>query len=267
MHIDQKLFFSRHTSTIAVLQVELQRAQRDLARWKRTQESSEFERASHRTRFILDQNRGMFNNQAQDAKRRLDRALSAVIDLPDFSSRNRKAAGPMLTIQTITAYTAELKDWIADVEQHKRILMEKEKEKADSPPASVEGTSGELQLTAQQLLERGKCSLNDIIIITNELETRLLNISEHVYSDVYTTIADFKDQTAGLQDPRPISPTTTTKGNQSDAIASTAILVGDSLSTQATRATELILKIHSLEQEHQHLENEIRTMNKFCAEV
>ena len=276
MRIDQHFFsFSRHTSNVVVLQVELQRAQSDLARWKRTQESAQYERASPATRIILDQNRAMFNLRVQEAKRRLDRALTALVDLPDFASRNRKTAGPILTRETIAAYTAELRDWFSDLELHKRILLEKERERekaeADLPPAA-EGTSVEPQLTAQQLVERGKWSWNDIRNATNELNSRILTTSEHLYSDVFTTIADLKDQAVSLQDPRPTSlsatATSTTRGNhQSDAVSSTANLVGDNLSAQAVRAADLISKIHALEQEHEHLENETRAMNKFCAEV
>ena len=210
----------------------------------------------------------MFNFKVQEAKRRLDRALSTLVDLPDFASRNRKTPVPILTKQTIEAYTAELKDWFSDLELHKRILMDKEKEKADSAP--VEGTSVEPQLTARQLVERGKWSWDDIRIATKELDTRILTTSEYLYSDVYTTIADFKDQAAGLQDPHLMSfsaATTTTRGNQSEAVSSTANVVGDNLSTQATRAAGLISKIHALEQEKAYLESEIQVMNKFCAEV
>ena len=254
------------------MQVELQRAQRDLARWKRTQESAQYERASHATRVILDQNRAMFNFRVQEAKRRLERALVPLIDLPDFASRNRKTPAPILTKQTIEAYTAELRDWFSDVERHKSILIEKEKEKekaatqADLPPA-VEGTSVERQLTAQQLVGRGKWSWNDIKIATNEVNARILTIAEHLYSDVYTTIADLKDQAAGLQDPRPTSLSAATRGNQYDTVSSTANLVGDNLSAQAIRAVDLMSRIHALEQEHEYLENETRAMNKFCAEV
>jgi archaellum component FlaC len=210
----------------------------------------------------------MFNLRVQEAKRRLDRALSVLIDLPDFASRNRKTPGTVLTTQTIAAYTAELKDWFSDLELHKRILMEKEKEKADLPPPPVEDTSAEPQLTAQQLVKRGKWSWNDIRNATNELDARILTTAEHLYSDVYTTIADFKDQAASLQDPCPMMSPTKTRGNQTyDAVSSTANLVGDNLTAQVTRAAELILKIHALEQEHEQLENETRAMNKFCAEV
>lgn len=268
MHIDQLFFFffSRHTSTVAVLQVELQHAQHDLVRWKRTQESAQYERASPATRIILDRNRATFNLRVQEAKRRLDRALSIFIDLPDFASQSRKTPGIILTKETIAAYTAELKDWFSDLELHKRTLMEKEE--ADLA-ASVEGASVEAQLTAQQLVERGKWTWNDIRNATNELDTRILTAAEHLYSDVYTTIADFKDQAAGIQDSRPISlsASTKTRGNQYGALSSTANLVGDNLSTQATRAAELISKIHALEQEHEQLQNETRAMNKFCAEV
>ena len=260
--------YFRHTSTVVFLQVELQRAQGDHARWKRTQESAQYERASHATRVILDRHRAELNFRVQEAKRRLDRALTALVDLPDFASRNRKTPGPILTKQTIAAYTAELKDWFSDLELHKRILMEKATAQTNLPSAPVQDAPIESQLTARQLMERGNWSWNDIKTATNELDTRVLTTAEHLYSDVYTTIDDLKDQAVGLRDPRPtISSATTTTTNQSDALSSSASLVGDNLSAQAIRAAELISKIHTLEQEHQYLENEKRAMNKLCAEV
>ena len=258
-------FFSRHVSTVVFLYVELQHAQRELARWKRTQESAQYERASHSTRIILDRYRAMFNARVLEAKRRLDRALSALVDLPDFAKENRKNQVPMLTKETIAAYTAELKDWFADIEQHKRILMEREKEKAELP-LGAEG-SIEPQLTARQLLDRDKWSWNDITNATNELDSRISTASEHLYSDVYTTIADFKEQAASLQDPRPINLTTTPKETQLDVVSSTTTLVGENISTQINQVAELISKTHALEKEQEQLENEIRAMDKFCAEV
>ena len=207
----------------------------------------------------------MFNARVLEAKRRLDRALSALVDLPDFAKENRKNQVPMLTKETIAAYTAELKDWFADIEQHKRILMEREKEKAESP-LGAEG-SIEPQLTARQLLDRDKWSWNDITNATNELDSRISTASEHLYSDVYTTIADFKDLAASLQDPRPINLTTTQKETQLDVVSSTTTLVGENISTQINQVAELISKTHALEKEQEQLENEIRAMDKFCAEV
>ena len=259
--------FTRNTSTVVYLQVELQRAERDLARWKRTQESAQYERASHATRVILDHNRAELNLRVQEAKRRRDRAMAALVDLPDFASRNRKTPGTILTKQTIAAYTAELRDWFSDLELHKRILMEKAAAETDLPPTSVQDTSVEPPPTARQLVERGKWSWNDIKTATNELDTRVLTIAEHLYSDVYTTIADLKEQAAGLQDLNPITTSATTSRSQSDIVSSTANQVGDNLSAQAIRAAELISKIHALEQEREHLENETRAMNKLCAEV
>ena len=144
--------------------------------------------------------------------------------------------------------------------------MEREKEKADLFPAPVEGTPNELQLTAQQLVERGRWSWNDIRNATKELDNRIQTASEHHYSNAYTTITDFRDPTAGLQDAG-LSATTKTRGNQSDAISSTVNLVGDNLSAQATRAAELIFKIHTCDREQEQLENEKRAMNNLCAEV
>ncbi|KAF8808077.1 hypothetical protein BYT27DRAFT_7190198 [Phlegmacium glaucopus] len=257
----------KHTSTVVLLQLELQRAQRDHARWKRTQESAQYERASHATRVILDHHRAQLNLRVQEAKRRLERALTALIELPDFASRNRKT--PILTKTTIAAYTAELRDWISDLELHKRTLMEKAAAQADPPPAPVQGDSTtpvESQLTARQLVERGNWSWNEIKNATNELETRVLTAAEHLYSDVYTTIADLKDLAVSLQVPRQIN-SPSTKKNQMDAFFSTSNLVGDNLSAQAVRAAGLISKIHELEQEHEDLESERRAMDKLCAEA
>ena len=261
--------FSRNTFTVSILYVELQRAQGDLARWKRTQESAQYERASHATRVILDRNRAIFNSRAQEAKRRLDRALSTLIDLPDFAKQNRKNQIPMLTKETVEAYIAELKDWSADIEQHKRILMEREEEKAGLPPGA--DGSIEPQLTARQLLDRdtGKWTWDDMRNVANELDSRILTASEHLYSDVYTTIADFKDQAASLEDPRPpINPlTTTATKTQLDVVSSNASIVGENVLTQVNQVAELLTRCHALEQEKEQLENEIRVMNKFCDEV
>lgn len=261
----------RHTSTVVFLQIELQHAQRDHARWKRTQESSQYERASHATRIILDHHRAKLNLRVQESKRRLERALTALVELPDFASRNRKTPDPMLTKQTIAAYTAELREWFSDLELHKRILMEKATAQTDlPPPAPVNGDSTtpvEPQLTARQLVERGKWSWNDIKNATKELESRVLATAEHLYADVYTTIADLKDQALDLEDPHRTKDPPTKKGNQSEVLSSTTNTIGDNLSAQAIRAAELISKIHELEQERDQLENEKRAMDKLCTEV
>ena len=260
-------FFSRHTLTVATLYLELQRAQDDLADLKRTQESAQYERASQATRDILDRNRATPNSRAQEAKRRLDRALSTLIDLPDFAKNHI----PMLKKETIESYIAELEEWFADIEQHKRILMEREEEKAGLPPGA--DGSIEPQLTARQLLDRdtGKWSWDDMRNVANELDSRILTVSELFYSHVYTTIADFEDQAAGLEDPRPpINPlTTTTTKTQLDVVSSNASVIGEkkNVLTQVNQVAELLARSHALEQEREQLKNEIRVMNKFCDEV
>lgn len=260
-------FFSRHTLTVTILYVELQRAQDDLAHLKRTQESAQYEQASQATRDTLDRNRATFNSRAQEAKRRLDRALSTLIDLPDFAKNHI----PMLKKETIESYIAELEEWFADIEQHKRILMEREEEKAGLPPGA--DGSIEPQLTARQLLDRdtGKWSWDDMRNVANELDSRILTASEHFYSHFYTTIADFEDQAAGLEDPRPpINPlTTTTTKTQLDVVSSNASVIGEkkNVLTQVNQVAELLARSHALEQEREQLKNEIRVMNKFCDEV
>ena len=250
------------------MQVELQRAQRDHARWKRTQESAQYERASPATRVILDHHRAKLNLRVQEAKRRLDKALIALIELPDFASRNRKSSGPpILTKETIAAYTDELKDWFLDIEQHKRILMEKAAAEAELPPEPDQIDSAS-PVEPPQLMERDKWSWNDIQNTINKLDTRVLTSAEHLYSDVYTTIADLKDQViVGLQDPCPINPPAPGDDPRDDALSSTATLVGDNLSAQVVRTAELISRIHELEQEHEHLRNETLAMDKLCDEA
>ena len=218
----------------------------------------------------MDHHRAQLNLRVQEAKRRLDRTLTALLELPDLASRNRKTPGPLLTKQTIATYTAELRDWFSDLELHKRILIEKAAAQAELPPTPVQDTfvtPVEPQLTARQLVERGKWSWNDIKNATNELDTRVLSTAEHLYSDVYTTIADLKEQAVGLQDPRQIKPPATSRESQYGALSSTTNLVGDNVSAQAVRTAELISKIHELEQEREQLENEKRAMDKLCSEV
>lgn len=217
----------------------------------------------------MDHHRAKLNLRVQEAKRRLERALTSLIELPEFASRNRKTPGPILTKKTIAAYTAELRDWFTDLELNKRILMEKAAAQHDPPPVPIQGDSAapvEPQLTVRQLVERGNWSWNEIKNSTSELDTRVLTTAEHLYSDVYTTIADLKDLPVGLQDPCQLHPPLT-RGGRSGALSSTTNLVGDNLSAQAIRAAELLSKIHELEQEREQLENETRAMDKLCAEV
>jgi len=117
-------------------------------------------------------------------------------------------------------------------------------------------------------MDRSEWSWNDIKNAINELDTRVLTSAEHLYSDVYTTIADLKDQVAvGLQDPCPPIRLPAPGDHQCDALSSTATLVGDDLSAQAVRTAELISRIHELEQEYEHLENETLAMDKLCDEA
>lgn len=219
----------------------------------------------------MDHHRVELNLRVQEAKRRLDRALAALVELPDFASQ-MKTPVPIITTQTIAAYTAELRDWFSDLELHKRILMEKAAAEADLPPAPLQEDSArpveEPQLTARQLVERGNWSWNDIKNAANELDTRVLTTAEYLYSDVYTTISDLKDQTAGLQEPPRVNHhPLPTREKQLDTLSSTSGLVGDNISAQANRAADLISKVHELEQELEQLESEKRAMDSLCAEV
>ena len=153
----------------------------------------------------MDGHRAELNQRVQEARNRLARALTALVELPDFASRNRKTPGPILTKTTIAAYTQELRDWFSDLELHKRLLMDQAAAtQTDLPPTPVQGdsvTPVEPHLTARQLSERGNWTWDDIKNATNELDARVLAVAEHFYSDAYTTIDDLKDQVAHLQDP------------------------------------------------------------------
>ena len=235
---------------VVVCQVLLLRTQGEEDRWKRTQASQEYERASFRARQMLDSHRTTYADKVKTAKKQLHKALERLVDLPDFATQNR-SIGPGLTREALTTYTTEFKEWVQDLELHKRVLLEKA---AASPK----------RLTAQELFERGHWTFGELKEAIGQLEERLNNTAEEIYAEAYTKFDDFS-----LEDNLPIPPDEAPMdfGPQMDDLGIDTNNVSSNVLQQNRRMAELKDKVSRLETEIAVIADEKARMNQLAEQV
>ena len=235
---------------VVVCQVLLLRAQGEEDRWKRTQVSEEYGRASFRARQMLDSHRTTYADKVKAAKKQLHKALERLVDLPDFATQNR-SIGPGLTREALTAYTTEFKEWVQDLELHKRVLLEK----AGASPK---------RLTAQELFERGHWTFGELKEAIAQLEERLNNTAEEIYAEAYTKFDDFS-----LEDDPPIPPDEAPMdfGPQMDDLGIDTNNVSSNLLQQNRRMAELRDKVSRLETEIAVIADEKARMDQLAEQV
>jgi chaperonin cofactor prefoldin len=235
---------------VVVCQVLLLRAQGEEDRWKRTQASQEYERASFRARQMLDSHRTTYADKVKIAKKQLHKALERLVDLPDFATHNR-SIGPGLTREALTTYTTEFKEWVQDLELHKRVLLE-------------QATASPKRLTAKELFERGHWTFRELREAIAQLEERLNNTAEEIYADVYTRFDDFC-----LEDDEPIPPDDAPIdfGPQLDDLEITTNNVSSNVLQHGRRLAELKEKVNRLETEIALVADEKARMNQIAEQV
>jgi len=249
--ISLSLYSIRHMQEVVVCQVLLLRAQGEEDRWKRTQASQEYERASFRARQMLDSHRTTYADKVKIAKKQLHKALERLVDLPDFATQNR-SIGPGLTKEALTTYTTEFKEWLQDLELHKRVLLE---QAAASPK----------RLTAQELFERGHWTFTELKEAIAQVEERLNNTAEEIYAEVYTRFDDFVLEDDNL--PIPPDEPPMDFGPQMDDLGIDANSVSSNLLQQGRRMAELKAKVSQLETEIAVIVDENARMNQLADEV
>jgi hypothetical protein len=141
---------------------------------------------------------------------------------------------PGLTKEALTTYTTEFKEWVQDLELHRRVLLK-------------QATTSPNRPTAQELFKRGNWTFRELKEAILQLEERLNNTAEEIYTEVYTKFDDFS-----LEDdlpPLPPDGTAMDFGPQMDVVEAGMSNVLNSLLQQASRATELTEKVDQLEKE------------------
>ncbi|KIM47502.1 hypothetical protein M413DRAFT_439168 [Hebeloma cylindrosporum] len=241
----------RYMQDVIVCQAFLLRAQAEEDRWKRTQGSQAYERASFRTRQMLESHRTTYADKVKNAKRQLHKALERLAALPDFATQIR-TIGPGLTKEALTTYTTEFKEWVQDLELHKRVLLEKA---AASPK----------RLTAQELLDREHWTFRELKEAIAQLEERLNNTAEEIYAEVYTKFEDFTLE----DDHSPIPPDEAPRdfGPQMDDLEIDANDVSNHVLQQGRRMVELKEKVRRLETEIALVVDEKARMDQLAGEA
>ena len=235
---------------LVVCQVLLLRAQGEEDRWKRTQASHEYERAGFRARQMLDSHRTTYADKVKIAKKQLHKALERLVNLPDLATQNR-SIGPGLTKEALTTYTTEFKEWVQDLELHKRVLLE---QAAASPK----------RLTAQELFERGHWTFRELKEAIAHVEERLNNTAEEIYAEAYMKFDDFS-----LEDNLPIPPDEAPIdfGPQMDDLEIDTNNMSSDLLQQRHRMAELKDKVSRLETEIAVIADEKARMNQLAEQV
>jgi len=236
---------------VVVCQVLLLRAQEEEDRWKRTQASQEYERASFRTRQMLDSYRTTYADKVKNAKKQLHKALGRLVDLPDFATQNQ-TIGPGLTKEALTTYTTEFKEWVQDLELHRRVLLK-------------QATTSPKRPTAQEIFERGNWTFKELQEAISQLEERLNNTAEEIYTEVYTKFDDFT-----LEDdlpPLPPDGPAMDFGSEMDDVEADTGNVLNSLLQQAPRAMELTEKVEQLEKEIALIMEEKNSVDQLLEQV
>ncbi|KAF8058705.1 hypothetical protein FPV67DRAFT_514808 [Lyophyllum atratum] len=104
----------KYTQYAVRLQIELDAAQAEFDRWKRTQLSIQFSRATPATRKILDDQRAKFGKSVTDLRTNLTNAFTALSDLPDLGT-HLQALSSEIEHEQLETYSAELRKWIISI--------------------------------------------------------------------------------------------------------------------------------------------------------
>ncbi|KDR85696.1 hypothetical protein GALMADRAFT_132359 [Galerina marginata CBS 339.88] len=259
---------------LVVSHVLLDRAQQADVRWKRTQNSEIYAHATPLTRDFLDRHRTEYTKKVQDAKKRQGRALKALISLPDFATKT-KNVNPKFTKEVVKKYTEELRDWLNDLQMHKRLLVERDAEDAKHRDlaSALLPTSGSISMemqppqpTAQELFCRGNGTWKELKEVSDELAERFSITQEQFYLEKYTRADDLDNQLQQI--PMEVDDAIEVDTQDpADDLLHEITHVGDNLGAQAIRAANLFKRIDELQAEYAIVVAEKEKMNQICVQA
>jgi hypothetical protein len=224
-------------------QLQLETAQAEVERWKTTQLSSQYSRASPATRKILNDKRADFSHDATEITKRLKHTISALSELPDLSVAPGKAHREVDENQ-IMEYTAQLKDWIGQLQLDSRIAL----------PSAPENRSLRPQDGQSWTWEHLKESLD-------ELERRADNVAEQIYLKKFTHMMDIMDpdeRISALLDAHHDRENSKAAlaGEHADVFLQNIDKVGNELSDKVLLAAQLFTQVQRNEEELARLRDE-----------
>lgn len=226
------------------LQIELTAAQTKIDRWKTTQLSAEYSRASPAARKLLDEQRAQYSQEVGELSIRLNSAIKNLAELPTLPAQVKFLPSAEDEKQ-IMAYTTELKDWIQSLQLYTRI----------DPPQAPEAPKpfpGKLKDPSEQTIEHVRTMLS-------VLEDRADAIEETISHRKVATIIDVNATAAELQAAHSAAeeanlPPTEDRGAP---LLAEANQLGDKLEQLSHSAADLILKSHDNQRLLAQLEAEL----------
>jgi hypothetical protein len=236
----------RHIQHAVRLQLQLETAQAAIDRWKATQFSPQYSRASPATRKILDDKRAAFNKDAADIANRLKLALEALSNLPDLCTASGKTYLDVDENQ-IMEYTAQLKDWIGQLQLGNRIVPPN-----PSPDNPLLRPQDGQSWTWQHIKE-----------LLIQLERLAENVAEQIYFKKFTHMTDIMDPNEKIaallqaHHERENSKAALA-GERVDVLLRNADEVGNELSEKVLLAAQLFTKVQRNEAELEKLREEKR---------
>lgn len=243
------------------MQLKLEGAKKDKERWKRTQSSPAYTRASPATRAKLDGIGSEYRQKLALVKAELESAIAEVVELPEFSSSKPRPRLNMGLVKTkILSYTAELKEWIEDAPRHVR---------KESPPDQL--TTGAVDPeppspdTHPWTWDRVKAAITD-------LEGRVDVAAELLYSRTFTHFLDLEGRTEELSKERATRLKAPNRADeQPTRLAGKADEVGNELGARVELAAQLFEKISQNEQTIMELktkrEENMRLKAQVCSSI
>lgn len=243
----------RYTQSAVRLQLELEAAQANVERWKTTQLSPEYSRASQATRTMLDGRRSMYAQEVAKISQRLNEAIKAISETPNLSEHWKFT--PEVDEKQLKFYINQLKEWIRELQVFSRL---------DSPTPKMK--TPQLQDRFQETWQQ----IEDSFAALEEISERIV---EHMQFQNYTILdVDFIDPKAKVfldeinakekEDPAKII----------ENLLAEADRVGDRLGAQAEPTANLIGKSYRDEQlinqaKAQLLENEKVQSQVSCSRI
>ncbi|KAJ3511347.1 hypothetical protein NLJ89_g4143 [Agrocybe chaxingu] len=256
-----------------ILQVQRQRAEDELERWKRTQISDPYKLCPPAARKLLDSARTKFTEKDARLQKRLLRSIQELADLPDLAEKHPPLS-MNLTKEVIASYTRELGEWFKDLQLHKRLLMEKAEERQaqlGEGDESPEDEPEDIRVTGTELRARGRWSWSELNEAVARIEDQVSLVSEEVYAFKFTNadealdveMEELREQLASEE--QAVQPIQTFE--VVDRLVARTSIAGDQVSTQALRAAELIQRTKHLEDQIGMVVAETAKMNQLCAEA
>ncbi|KAF9015710.1 hypothetical protein BDQ17DRAFT_63997 [Cyathus striatus] len=289
-----RLFTStvKHTLNAVRLQVDLQRAEEEIARWKRARDSKVYWRSTPATRVKLDSIRQTYGKKAADIKERRDHSLKTLLALPDIQ-KAPKHRNTATSKEHVMSYTAEFSNWVTDLHLHRRISSRAR----DKPPGDLEtrvdeqntphpapdtacapATTGSQEVASgTDLKTRGTWNWTEIRQAIAALETKIQATSEEVYTKSFTKFPEVEDVQRKVTDLASKAVADVKKRrtaiDDKDQVARIAALkakassIGDTVGVQANRAADLLTRIRASEEELKQIKAENESAQNLCKEL